>query len=102
MTLKIDNINKIQIDTNLNVQIVRIIHRGNHIVIELIYNKEYTLKEDNKRYAAIDLGLNNLATLTSNICQSNIYDLLQYPNDTVSNLLNTVVHFLRMRIMQFS
>ena len=74
LTLKIDNINKIKIDINLNVQIVRIIHRGNHIVIELIYNKEYTLKEDNKRYAAIDLGLNNLATLTSNVCQSNIYD----------------------------
>ena len=74
LSLKIDNINKIKIDTNLNVQIVRIIHRGNHIVIELIYNKEYTLKEDNKRYAAIDLGLNNLATLTSNVCQSNIYD----------------------------
>ena len=74
LTLKIDKINKINIDTNLNVQIVRIIHRGNHIIIELIYNKEYTLKEDNKRYAAIDLGLNNLATLTSNVCQSNIYD----------------------------
>ena len=74
LSLKIDNINKINIDTDLNVQIVRIIHRGNYIVIELIYNKEYTLKEDNKRYAAIDLGLNNLATLTSNVCQSNIYD----------------------------
>ena len=74
LTLKIDNANKININTDLNVQIVRIIHKGNHIVIELIYNKEYTLKEDNKRYAAIDLGLDNLATLTSNVCQSNIYD----------------------------
>ena len=74
LTLKIDNANKININTDLNVQIVRIVHRGNHIVIELIYNKEYILKEDNKRYAAIDLGLDNLATLTSNVCQSNIYD----------------------------
>ena len=74
LSLKIDNNNKIDIDTNLNVQIVRIIHRGNHIVIELIYNKEYELKCDNKQYAAIDLGLNNLATLTSNTCQSVIYD----------------------------
>ena len=74
LSLKIDNNNKIDIDTNLNVQIVRIIHRGNHIVIELIYNKEYELKCDNRQYAAIDLGLNNLATLTSNVCQSVIYD----------------------------
>ena len=74
MSLKINNNNKIDINTNLNVQIVRIIHKGNHIVIELIYNKEYELKCDNKQYAAIDLGLNNLVTLTSNICQSVIYD----------------------------
>lgn len=74
LSLKINNNNKIDIDTNLNVQIVRIIHKGNHIVIELIYNKEYELKCDNKQYAAIDLGLNNLATLTSNVCQSVIYD----------------------------
>ena len=74
LSLKINNNNKIDIDTNLNVQIVRIIHKGNHIVIELIYNKEYELKSDNKQYAAIDLGLNNLVTLTSNVCQSVIYD----------------------------
>jgi len=74
LSLKIDDKNKIDIDTNLNVQIVRIIYRGNHIVIELIYNKEYKLKSDNGQYAAIDLGLNNLATLTSNVCQSVIYD----------------------------
>ena len=74
LSLKINNNNKIDINTNLNVQIVRIIHKGNHIIIELIYNKEYELKCDNKQYAAIDLGLNNLVTLTSNICQSVIYD----------------------------
>jgi len=74
LSLKIINNNKIDIDTNLNVQIVRIIHKGNYIIIELIYNKEYELKSDNKQYAAIDLGLNNLVTLTSNVCQSVIYD----------------------------
>lgn len=74
LTIKLNNINKIQLNTDLDVQIVRIIHKGNHIVIELIYNCEYKLKEDNKRYASIDLGLDNLATLTSNVCQSNIYD----------------------------
>lgn len=74
LTLKIDDNNKIKLNTNLNAQIVRIIPKGNHIVIEIIYNKDYVLKADNGQYAAIDLGLNNLATLTSNVCQSNIYD----------------------------
>lgn len=74
LTIKVNDKDKICLTTDLNVQTIRIIHRGNHIVIELIYNKEYELKEDNKRYAAIDLGLDNLATLASNVCQSNIYD----------------------------
>ena len=74
LTLKIDNQSKIEIKTNLDVQCVRIIHKGNHIVIELIYNREYEIKEDNRRYASIDFGLDNLATLTSNVCQSIIYD----------------------------
>ena len=74
LTLKIDDNNKIKFNTDLNVQIVRIIPKGNHIIIELIYNKEYELKCDNKQYGAIDLGLNNLVTLTSNVCQSIIYD----------------------------
>ena len=74
LTLKINKNNKIDIKTELHVQQVRIIHKGNHIVIELIYNKEYKLKEDNHRYASIDLGINNLASLTSNVCQSLLYD----------------------------
>lgn len=74
LTLKIDKYNKIAFNTNLDIQIVRIIPKGNHIVIELIYNKEYALKEDNNRYGSIDLGLDNLATFTSNVCQSIIYD----------------------------
>lgn len=74
LTLKIDKYNKITFNTNLDIQIVRIIPKGNHIVIELIYNKEYVLKEDNNRYGSIDLGLDNLATFTSNVCQSIIYD----------------------------
>ena len=32
------------------------------------------MKENNNRFGSIDLGLNNLATLTSNVCQSMIYD----------------------------
>ena len=75
LTLKIDKCNKIELKTDKeNVQQVRVIPKGNHIIIEIIYNKEYELKENNNRFGSIDLGLNNLATLTSNACQSMIYD----------------------------
>ena len=75
LTLKIGKCNKIELKTDKeNVQQVRIIPRGNHIIIQIIYNKEYELKENNNRFGSIDLGLNNLATLTSNTCQSMIYD----------------------------
>lgn len=75
LTLKIDKCNKIELKTDKeNVQQVRVIPKGNHIIIEIIYNKEYELKENNNRFGSIDFGLNNLATLTSNVCQSMIYD----------------------------
>ena len=57
-----------------NIQQVRIVPKVNHIVVEIIYNTEYTTKDDNKRYCSIDLGLNNICTLTSNVCQSIIYN----------------------------
>ncbi|MTJ17181.1 MULTISPECIES: RNA-guided endonuclease TnpB family protein [unclassified Dolichospermum] len=46
---------------------VRIIPKLNHYVIEVIYHQEEKPKQvDNKRIASIDLGLNNLATVTFN------------------------------------
>ncbi|MBD2384828.1 RNA-guided endonuclease InsQ/TnpB family protein, partial [Cylindrospermum sp. FACHB-282] len=46
---------------------VRIIPKLNHYVIEVIYNQEEKPKQvDNKRIASIDLGLNNLASVTFN------------------------------------
>ena len=53
-----------------NIQQVRLVPKGNHIVVEIIYNVEYKLKENNNRYASIDLGLDNLCTLASNVTQS--------------------------------
>ena len=57
-----------------DIQQVRLVPKANHIVVEIIYNTEYTLKEDNKRYASIDLGLNNIVALTSNVSQSILYN----------------------------
>ena len=52
------------------IQQVRLVPRANHIIVEIIYNKECEIKQDNNRYASIDLGLDNLCTLTSNSVQS--------------------------------
>ena len=51
-----------------NIKQVRFVPSNNHIVMEVIYEvMEPELKEDNCRYCAIDLGLNNMATVTSNV-----------------------------------
>ncbi|MBS3028506.1 MAG: IS200/IS605 family element transposase accessory protein TnpB [Dolichospermum sp. DET50] len=46
---------------------VRVIPKLNHYVVEVIYHQEEKPKQvDNKRIASIDLGLNNLASVTFN------------------------------------
>jgi len=51
-----------------NIQQVRIVPKNGYYVIEVVYKKEVKkLKQDNKRYTSIDLGLNNLATVGSNV-----------------------------------
>ena len=52
------------------IQQVRLVPKANHIVVEIIYNKECEAKQDNNRYASIDLGLDNLCTLASNVARS--------------------------------
>ena len=45
--------------------------KGNHIVLEVLYEvEEPALLEDNGRYAAIDLGIDNLCSVSSNCCNS--------------------------------
>ena len=49
-------------------QQIRVLPRGNKMVIEIVYNKEIIEpKEDNGKYLSIDLGLDNLVTLTNNL-----------------------------------
>lgn len=49
-----------------SIQFVRVVPKGNHIVIEVGYRKETDEYIANSRYASIDLGLNNLMTVGSN------------------------------------
>ena len=56
-----------------NIKQVRFVPKSNYIVMEVIYDvKEADLKSDNGNYCGIDLGLNNLATVSSNVSQSYI------------------------------
>lgn len=51
-----------------NIQQVRVVPKGNHIVVEVLYKvDDIELKGDNGRYCSIDLGINNLATIGSNV-----------------------------------
>ena len=50
-----------------NIQQVRILPRNNFILIEVVYRMEVsTSLTDNDRYLGIDIGLDNLATITNN------------------------------------
>ena len=62
---------KLSIATSIkydNIKQVRIIKKLNNYIIEIVYQASFpdTLC-DNNRYAAIDLGVNNLATVVSNV-----------------------------------
>ena len=63
--ISITLVTKVTID---NIVEVRVLPRNNHHIVEVVYKKEEKpLIEDNGRYAAVDLGLNNLATVCSNV-----------------------------------
>lgn len=54
--------------TESNLVEVRVLPRNNHHVIEVVYEAaDVQPKSDNGRYASIDLGLDNLATVSSNV-----------------------------------
>jgi putative transposase len=90
----------IEIETNKsNIQQVRLSHKGNHIVVEIIYNiQEKELLQDNNRYCSIDLGLNNLATLGSNILKPIIINgkplksINQYYNKRLAQLKSKLIN----------
>ena len=54
--------------TESNLVELRVLPRNNHHVVEIVYKVEQKEpKSDNGRYASIDLGLDNLATVSSNV-----------------------------------
>lgn len=76
-----------------NLVEVRVLPRNNHHVVEVVYKvDEVESKSDNERYASIDLGLNNLATVSSNVVKPFIINgrplksINQYWNKEVARL----------------
>ena len=68
-TINISKKIKLPIHTNLtSFQQVRLVPKTGYVQVEIIYNKEISdLKLDQTRAIGIDLGLNNLMAITSNI-----------------------------------
>lgn len=76
-----------------NLVEVRVLPRNNHHVIEVVYKvEEKQPKSDNGRYASIDLGLDNLAMVSSNVVKPFMINgrplksLNQYWNKEVARL----------------
>lgn len=57
----------IQITTKHKFTEVRIICKQFGYIIEIVYEKKCKEKKESKNYCSIDLGINNLATITSNL-----------------------------------
>ena len=58
-----------------NLHFISVVPKKDYIQVNFIYKQsEKELKPDNHKYLAIDLGVDNLATCTSNVMQSFIID----------------------------
>ena len=80
-----------------NIKQVRFVPSNNHIVMEVIYEvTEPELKGDNGRYCAIDLGLNNMATITSNV--SKPYIINGRPVKSINQYYNKRKAYLQSKL----
>lgn len=86
--------NNFSLNTKVNnLQQVRLLPRNNHIIIEIVYQTNTSdLKQDNKKYFSIDMGLDNLSTITNNFGEKPIIingkglkSINQYYNKQISH-----------------
>lgn len=83
----------IKLKTDREVQFVRLVPKNGYYIIEIGYNEKPKNKlKDNYKYASIDIGVNNLATMTSNVFSPVIVNgkplksINQYYNKRVAQL----------------
>ena len=93
----------IVIKTNIdkkNIQGARVVPKGNHFVIEILYKKMcQPLKSDKpKRVAFVDPGLNNLMTVTSNCFNPIIYN--GKPLKSINQLCNKNISELKQKLSE--
>lgn len=87
---------KIKVEDNKKIKFIRIIPKGGYIILEIAKEIQEPPLKINNNYAAIDLGINNLATVTSNVMQPFIINgkplksINQYYNKKYSKLKSEV------------
>ena len=83
-----------------NIKAARIVPKGNHFVIEILYKATMkSLKSDKpKRVAFVDPGLNNLMTVTSNCFNPLIYN--GKPLKSINQLSNKTIATLKSKLSE--
>ena len=95
--IKLSKVNATFITDKKEIQQVRIIPKNNHIVLEVIYNIDDTEPlTDNKRYASIDTGVNNLVTVGSNVIKPFIIN--GKPLKSINQYYNKRVAYLKSKL----
>lgn len=85
--------------TKTNIQQCRIVPRNDHYVIEIVYNvNETPIKPDNGKYMSIDLGLGNLATVTSNDRSVKPFIVNGKPLKSINQFFNKRVSELKSKL----
>ena len=80
-----------------NIKQVRFIPSNNYIIMEVIYEaKELEIKGDNNRYCGVDLGINNIATITSNVSKS--YIINGRPVKSINQYYNKKKAYLQSKL----
>lgn len=81
------------------IQAVRIVPKGNHFVLEVLYKQpvDKSVSDKIERVAFVDPGLNNLMTVTSNCFNPLLYSgrdlksINQLANKTIANLKKQII-----------
>ena len=83
-----------------NIQAARIVPKGNHFVIEILYKatKKPLKSEKPKRLAFVDPGLNNLMTVTSNCFNPILYN--GRPLKAINQLSNKTIAELKSKLSE--
>ena len=94
----------VKVDTKITYDMldqVRVVSRLNRIIVEVVYSVDDTpVKQDNGRYAAIDLGVNNLAAVTSNVDGFVPFLISGRPIKSISHYYNKRKTFLQSELVK--